>query len=324
MTNNGKRTRGKKPANYRYGVPTRNGRGSVDGRRANRDATHVHSLTDPFCDAARGSRIPDDDSAPSVPVTLKTVFTLGTDATGSAALKIRPQPSSTMAPASAISGTTVTTWGPHTAMTDYTALAASFSQYRMVSYGVRIYPIVAPTAQSGTLRVITMPENSPTGVNLGGGMWEAVTSVALSEADVHWVGKPQGTTWKEYIPIANVSDFSHLDILLQGGPASTSTYVVEITMNMECLVVIGSIVSAVAKPGAPSNPRVLEAASKVHSKHNGHHTDGRPSMLSKMWGLAKGAILDVASQAIPYVGGSIARALGGRQRSSYPAIMDVD
>lgn len=316
---------GKKPANYKFNRPSRNPRSSIASQSLTKGVHKVCGLSDPFCEASRGSRIPDDDSSPSVPITIKSTYYAGTGGSGSAAIRVRANPSACFSLATAISGTNVTTWGGHTAMIDYAAVATSFSKYRMVSFGVRIYPVVAPTAQSGSLRVITSPELTPTPIDLGGGLWEAIDTVAFSEADVYWVGKPSGTTWKEYVDIAGEAPYTHCNAVLYGGPASTAiVYAIEVVMNMECLVEVGAVVSGLAKPGEPSNPQIMQAASRVHASHNGHHTQGRPTMVQRMFGFAKNALLDVAASALPYVGGAVQRFLGGGRRTSYPMIRDVD
>jgi len=298
--------KGSKPANYKYNVPTKQGRGgiSLKGMSTNK----VEALTNPFHDAARGTRIPDDDSAPSVPVTLRSTFTVGTSAAGETAFTIAPVIIDCFRSASTMSGPTVTTWGSGFAMNDYAATAAAFSKYRIVSLGVRVFPITRPTEQGGAIRIITTPEKLPNGVILDGGFWETVNNVAVSQADVHWIAKPQGTTWKEYVDIDSLAaNYNNLAVLIYGAQGSvTNAFSVEVTFNLECLVELGSVVGSLAKPGRASDPKLLQTASVVHSKHHGVHTDGAPSMFQRLGSFAREALLDVASSAIPFIGSSVA------------------
>jgi len=208
-------------------------------------------------------------------------------------------------------------------MVDYTAVAAQFQQYRLVSMGVRVYPIMAPTSQSGTMRAITSPSKTVNGDDLAGGFWDSVINVPVSDADVHFIAKPKGTTWKQYDTLATEASFNTFTVLIKGAAVSlTNGFTVEVVMNMECLVKIGTIVSSIATPGEDSSPATLQAAAKVHGKHTGVHTGGQPSMFRTLGNFAKEALLDVAANAIPFVGRSVAGLFRSPRRPQ--TIMDVD
>lgn len=324
MAKNGKRNnqrRGKKSANLRYSVPSRNVRSSVGGIDK-RDHEAVCSLSNPFCAAARGARIPDDDSTPSIPVTIKDTWHLDSDAGGKLAFQIMPRLNDMRKKALTFTGASVATWDSWLDIQDYTVLETNFSQYRIVSFGVRVYSSLAPTNQSGVVRMVTVNEPLPGSASFDGGLWQEITTAPVSECDQYWISKPKGVDWKKYRDISSTdNDYTSLGAYVFGLPASTSNAItVELTINLEFAVKLDTIGSTIAKPGAPSKPHVLAAASSVHAKHNGHH-ENKPSFWQRMGNFAKNAILETAANAIPFVGQSVARLIGGKS-GRMPAIMD--
>jgi hypothetical protein len=220
--------------------------------------------------------------------------------------------------------TQVNTFDPWQPLVDASNVIANTKQWRLVSMGVRFYSSAPPTAQSGVVRVVTSPMNATTlPVNLAGGFWQSVDNFAISQSDVHVVLRPQGTTWKEYVETNTLADYDKCMFLVQGADPAYKVHV-EITMNIEILPLIGSITGALAKPGEPSHPQVLQAASRVHAKHDGIHKSSS-SLFSTLGNLAKNALIDVASSAIPFVGNTIGnyfRPQGGLMRTRYPRIHD--
>lgn len=313
---------GKKSANLKYSVPTKNTKGGIypNGALGNdRLMERVCALTNPFCPEARGSKIPDDDSAYSIPCTMTSTFEVTTDANGDAAFSMQPALASVFK-TSPVTGTTATAWTGAAAMKDYTALLASADQYRIVSMGVRVYSVLAPTNQSGYCRIMTAPEAFADGVDLDGGLWEAVETYPVSELDCHVVLKPQGNEWKQYIDTPTAANYNYVAAIVKGAAASSTAFIVEITIHIEFLVNIGNITASIATPGAPSSPQALAAASRVHASHKGIHNTSTPTLGSKLLGFAKNALLDVAATAIPFIGNSVANLF--RPKRSYPMIVD--
>lgn len=328
-----KRSGGKKSANYTYGTPSGNARSSVGNYSSvqrSESIGRVHrtlvGITNPFSDASRGSRIPDDDAAPSIPITMKAAVSFNpTQGPNGDQIAVLVQPGLDLtyrqsATFNALKDTEVATWDVWQALGDAPAVIANAKQWRLVSMGVRFYSSAPPTAQGGVVRVVTSPMNPGSNVDIAGGFWQSVDNFAISQSDVHVVLKPQGTTWKEYNETNVIADYDKVIFLVQGASSVHKVHV-EITMNMEILPLIGSITGSLAKPGEPSNPHVLQAASRVHSGHDGIHKSA-PSMFSKLGSLAKNALIDVASSAIPFVGNALGNYFKRPSASSYPMIVD--
>jgi hypothetical protein len=313
---------GKKSANLRYGVPSKAIKGGIYPNGGNKGFEQVCALTNPFCPAARGAKIPDDDSAPSIPATFVSTFEVMSNGAGDAGFEIDPSMSEVFRTASTISGTDISAWNSFAAIKDYTAAAASFDQVRIVSMGVRIYSVAKPTEQQGYIRVVTLPERPGTALNVDGGLWDAVETYPISELDCHVVMKPQGNEWKTYHPVSSQNlDYNKVIAIAKAIQPSTLAFIVEITMNCECVTQYGSITGGLATGAATSNPHALSAASATHSRHKGIHNGSTTSVMSKLGGFAKSALLDVAASAIPFIGNSVANMFRPKQ-SRYPMIVD--
>jgi hypothetical protein len=252
---------------------------------------------------------------------LTSTFEVDTNANGDAAFIVAPNIQNLFYLGTAIAGTNVTTWGAAASAKDWTAFSPMADQARIVSMGVRVYSTLSPTEQSGYCRIVTSPELPSPGVNIDGGLWEAVQTYPMSELDAHVVLRPQGVEWKVYHPITSNLDYNCVAAIVKGSAASKTALIVEITINLECLVNIGQLAGGLATPGKPSDPHALSAASRVHARHKGIHNGSTQSVGTKLLGFVKDAALDVAATAIPYFGNSIAKMFRGPR---YPTIMEVD
>jgi hypothetical protein len=307
-------------AKLNYAVPTRNQRGSTSSIVSKALYNQVCALTNPFCPEAKGSRIPDDDSAPSLPVTLKGMWTFDTTTGGDFAIAIQPSIENTVKSATAISGNTITTWGDYGSFGDATTVTNNAAKYRIVSFGARVYSTLAPTNKSGWMKVMTSSSDTSNGFVFSGGFYDEVQALPVAVDDMHWISKPSGTTWKEYIDMDKTAAYTYLTVLGKGLPqGATSAVVVEVVMNIEALVDFKSLAAAASTPGIPHNPTAMQAASRTHAKHKGVHSG--PSVMSTLGDMAKSAIGEVARMAIPYVGGFIGDFIKGRsRRNRVPAI----
>lgn len=226
----------------------------------------VHSLANPFSASARGSKIPDSDSTKSVPISIVSRRSMASDAAGKIGVHIAPKLSECTSFGTTITGSVITTIGTAGPLPDYTALAAQFSSYRIVSWGVKVYSTLAPTNQSGYFTCITDPTFS-SGFDTASSFFEETLTFPLSETSVQWVSKPVGNQYRDYIPIANQASWDHLFIYMDGMPASTSGAMqVEIYFNLECQVSLGSLSSAIATPSAEHKPHILAASAAVLKK----------------------------------------------------------
>jgi hypothetical protein len=268
---NGKRT-GPKKIQYTTGRPTQNVRSSVGFASSQSDIKHVHAITNPFSDEARGSKIPDDDSSKSIPMTLWDIHTFSATGTNFAC-GIQPALRNNIYTALTIVSSTVTAWNPGQDITDYSALSSAIHQFRIVSWGVRVFSTLAPTDQSGYFRIITLPEsNFGSALNYGSTFFEEVKAYPLSDTTVHWISKPIGTAWKEYKDVSATMDWDRVLVVANGLPSGASGAItVEVVYNIEVQPNIGSITGSLATPALEHKPHVLTAAANTLAKHAGSH-----------------------------------------------------
>lgn len=296
----GRRTR----ARLTYADPTRNQRGSVNSKTAN----DVEGLTNPWAESARGSKIPDEDCSAGQAVTLVWTHTHDSDANGRSAVAVNAALKYTMNLGATMTADQITTWnGTPVSFPDYGTLTNSFSLYRIVSWGVRVYPLLAPTNQSGYFRVVTVADaaaqaTAPLVVNSS--FHKEVRTYPVANADIHWVSAPVGNGWKEYIgPGTNVVDnpgetlpWETLIVFADGLPASTSAaYAVEVIMHIECKSDLTNIAAAMATPAAHHQPHTLAATSAVRVAQPTHN--GPTSVLGRWFKRAARQALSTAGRA---------------------------
>jgi len=298
---------GHQSANLRYAKPTPNGRGAINATNKVRgDVVHTCSITDPWCPHATGAKLPDSDSSRSVPITLKFMLPASTDANGAFAKTISPSLAAHFTGSTTITGGAVTVWGAATSVSDYAAIAAEFASYRIVSMGVRVYSVLAPTAQSGFIRFITNP-HPVTGAayTYTGGLHESLSQYATAGCDAHWVAKPVGADYLTYVDIAARPSWDELIVIGEGLPASTSgACQFEVVMHLECQIDIGGIGSLIASPAALSKPRILAASGAVHNAIGGVINDTTEAVTTKISKMAKNAVSEVAADILPFLKGA--------------------
>lgn len=292
-----------------YGVPLQRP-ASVVG--AAKHLPGVDALVNPWSDAAKGSKIPDDDATLSVPATVRSIFTIATNSHGEALFALQAQPDRYPGYECTTVSSGNTTGSPTVnalTNTDYAAWSAQFNEFRVVSWGVRVYSNLPATEAQGTLKFMTISEQSgyfPSNRDFSGTLFQEVENFPVYNSDVYWVSTPLGVGWKDYIPMQSVASWTSCVVHASGLPASKgSALVVEVVYNVEFSVDLNSIASRIATPAAVHNPMVLAAASKVNTAKSTHSS--RESMFSTLAGLAKNALLDVAEMYLPNVVASVPR-----------------
>lgn len=287
---------GRIKANLTYADTQGDGRNSVGGvGKLDSHASYAHALINPFSADSRGVKLPDDDSTRSVPITLKYTENINVTAGGYVGFQVRPTLADPVKKAATFLSTEISTWQTATANPDYAAIAAQFSEYRIVSWGVRVTPLVAPTDQSGFYRLITSPESPASALfHTTGGFYEEVEDFPTANSDVYWVSKPKGSTYKQYIPIADSADWEYLVMFGAGWKASANGAVrIEVVFNIECQMKIGSISGSLATPAADHHPLVLTAVD--HSRNKIKNAHKGQSFFSKMTSMAKRGIVSAVS-----------------------------
>lgn len=274
---NGKKKQNPKaqrPAKLVYNAPT-SGRATIGGLGGSA-LKNAKGLCDPFSPDARGAKIPDDNGSKSVAISLLGRHTLTADAAGRAASLVNPSLREHSWGPATFTATTVTlaSMATATAISDYTAFSTAVDEYRVVSWGVRIYSTDAPLNQAGEIAVITLPEEPPTysGATVAdtGSLFENISRFPVAGANVHWISKPVGVAWKEYRNVNLYPSYESV-LLVVRGAAAGQTFTVETFINVEAQPKLASLTAVISTKAADHHPTALAAGVNVHNKHRGAH-----------------------------------------------------
>lgn len=304
----------KAPVQMHFGVPITPSR--PQPRRISPSlVSDVCSLTDPFCPHAAGARLPDTNSTKTIGLAIRHKQIVSVDANGKAALLVRASLTNCFTAHTTITGTAVTTWATATGVTDETAYTDNLHDYRVVSFGVRCFPVQAPTAQQGAVRMITVSDNAPAnGYDAGGNLHEAVNDFPLAAPELLWASKPHGNRAAEFnTTSSSATAWDSLVIFVDGATQSAGTDVlaVELYLNIEATPNLGVIGAGLTTPSPASKPALLHARDKVMQDTGG-------AWMSSVWDFGKrvmsSAATSLANVAVDMIPGFVGGALRGGRR----------
>jgi len=310
-----------------YSRPTQDSRSGIGQKAPTGHLAQTHALTHPWSKAARGSKIPDDDSTRSVSYQQRFTVPIPVVTGGFGGCIVRPNPTSgTVWTAATADATGILTWsGPFTDP-DVAQITAAADTYRIVSFGVRVYSLLAPTAQSGYIKVMTTPSIVSTAAPFltSGGLFERVETFPTANSDIHWISSPVGTTWKEYLPIGTIASYENVAIYLAGLPVSSTAMQLELIYNLELQAKPGDLTSALATNALAHNPTALAAASHVHAKKVTPLNASTTTVGSMLKRMAVQGLHSVASYMLPVGGDILSRAIFGSGRKQHNRLGNIE
>jgi len=303
--NNGK-LRNSKKYNFRTGAPTLNPKAGLS-LHANslRDEHEVHALSNPFCAEARGSKIPDENNSRSIAISLVQRKSLVSSASGLLCTNVRGGLEDYERTATSLTGTVATTFSACVPVTDFTAIDAVIDEYRIVSWGVKIFPTVEPTSQSGYFQLITIPPTSTStatldGFDSGSSLFEEIRNFPTTDTTAQWISKPIGNEWKNYNVTTTTPSWDELVIFAAGLPASRTCFTIEVYYNIEAQVKFGSITASTATPAAMYKPAIMAAVGHVGRRASGAKTHNEFRQSIGHW--VKQGLLYAGKAGIQYLG----------------------
>jgi hypothetical protein len=284
----------KNRARYSFPNPSKSGRNTVCTRALKNHLRYTHAIVNPFSADARGVKLPDDDSARSVGIQLKWAVSANSTSGGFVGVAFKPDLSAMRVKASTLDADEVSTWQSSDTSPDYTSLSTTFSKYRIISWGIRIIPLVAPTDQSGYIRVITSHQD-PSGSTpypTAGGFHDEVHDYPVANSDVHWVSKPVGNTFKNYIDIGDTASWQYVTVVGAGWPASyTSAVRIEVVYNVEAQMEFGQITGALSTRAANHQPRIMAAVDHTRNMIANSVSTSTENFTKGIWDTAKRGIV---------------------------------
>lgn len=275
----------------------------------------VTGLTNPFSQEAVGAKIPDDDSTPAFTAQVRCFHVMSSDANGHAAVSLSPNALRYNGRSLILDASGVATATSNIENPDHAAYVAQTDQYRIVSWGYRVYSILPGLTAQGTVRLITTDEIPTIGFDIFSNLYSEIHPEAVSSLDAYWTSRPTGVQWKSYIGNESFAAWTYGVVTGSGLPPSSDCFQIEVVYNVEIVPLFGQIGTTLATPAATSSPTALAAASQVHSKKKAAHTH-RASLFSQIGSLAREALLDVAATYVPVLGNMAKNALMPRRSTT--------
>lgn len=263
----------------------------------------VCGLTDPFCDHAISAKYPDDASTRTLPWMYRGLSTMNGSSAGDACRLYVPQ----LAYRPFVNYST----GALPVVTSFADAPSnnqvpdSATQYRIVSWGLRLRNITAPLSSSGIVHVRFwgMEEGGPFvgDTNVAAYNNTGALDIALQDChDLCIIGKhssqmPQ-TMYNvdgdsSVIQYWTAKGFTGITVYLDGVPADTPVLSIEHIIHYELVFSNVSGMSSLATPSPPFNPIITTAAAHVTSTMENAFASGLRSVGNYVVSRAKTALL---------------------------------
>lgn len=238
----------------------------------------VAGLTDPFCETARGARIPDQGASRTVTECVQFMIPIITDAAGNGALAFQPNPKfPVMLATSYDSGTSAFTLGAN--FEEVTSNTASAPRGRIVTYGIRIISLLSATNASGQIILAKTSQVLPGGDLIVNPQHYSEFEPFPLEHGGEWcaVAHPRGSEysdWSDFKGTTSSAPFGEdqldcLVVMVLGSQNAQSVVSVELTMNTEFVVLDSSTMAQYARDQPVYSPQLQVAANHVQSNHSG-------------------------------------------------------
>jgi len=238
----------------------------------------VCSRTDPFCDAAFGSKWPDESNARSISLPARAKLQIGTDGSGYGSMLFLPGLTQFYANPSAIVAGVVTF---ALAMNGISPLGTTPNNYRIVSYGLKVRGVGAPLNATGMLRIRGFGQT--TGVDMGAIDMRTYNSDYQYDVPMHDVGEvlvvgkqinatagffttPVLTNPSTSVTTWVSPGWGGVMISIDGGQASQTTLLdIELICHYEFIFPDSDSLQQLAVPTPPFNPTLSAAIAEVKS-----------------------------------------------------------
>lgn len=269
----------------------------------------VCSISDPFCEAAVGSKWHDDAANKTMPYAARSLGVVQSNPAGEGAVLVVPGFKYQLAIGAAAGGV-----GTFTGTTSAIPFTFTPSGYRLVSWGLTLKRVTAPLTSSGIVRIRGLS-------NINGSALGTINSnlfndfhfdIPLQDCDDvaiigrrlnethHFFRSPAETNASNAITDWVAPGWAPLLVYVAGVPASSDILQVEYFFNYELIWDDGDSMSLMTTPSPPSNPMLATASSKVTQSIGNVFTKGVKQV--------ENAVIKAASS---YIGSLIGGAIGG-------------
>jgi hypothetical protein len=206
--------------------------------------------------------------------------------------------------ASTFTGNAAATWTAWSPTPEYGNMTSYFTDYRVVSYGVRIFGMTNATQSAGIVTVGTTT-GLDTSVASSNQFVDSVR-VSLADCDVHWTGKFNGTS-QEFIPIGSLNpDWDVCNIMVTNATNTILPLGVELIINYELIPIWDTLMVSMATPPHPANPILATAIANARSYGTQIMNAGTEIVSKRLQDMAKNSLMAVGNY---YTGGQMTNLL---------------
>lgn len=217
----------------------------------------VEMQTNPFVSGANCKRM-DKCSLNTVAYQSRFRKTVTTDANGKAAHLIIAAADNTFG-STTITGSSGGAWS-YVDDPSQASLATAFADLRVVSAGIRVYSIVAPTAASGVVGIIGsryMPDST---LDISSLNYPRVLVKSLYEYD-NYATFQRLNEADGFVGVGSAAtDYETLTVFIDGGPVSSDVAVIEVVLNYELIPIADNFLARLATPSAKHVPQIESMA----------------------------------------------------------------
>ncbi len=295
----------------------------------------VCAITNPFCEASRESKWPDQSSGRTLAIPVRMRYNLTTDSDGRAGVVFTPRYSAGILPGTVNSSGEfflVSGAAPDTiVVASYAPVFAGADQFRVVSAGVRVTPVTSAMNSQGIVNMIELPPADSgydyNNVQTANKNYPSYESLPLKAQDsLYGIMRPNGATAREFrdtydagdTPISNFSsgDWTSLLIAVEGGAPTTTVAVLDLFLNFEITLGTADPLGYIITRAPRANIQLTQLSNDVSQEvaiYRGTDRSVDESFLSKAWNYARSAGLFLKDNAgsIANVGMAIVNARAG-------------
>jgi len=302
----------KKGTNYSKGTKPQ-GKQGVPGSIKQKHVTAACSILNPFCVVAKGAKRPDGFGMSTMGIQLRSVYNIGTGATGVCGNMFIPGVTFVGAIANSFASPNYTVNAAWSATVNAGLVTTHAKELRIVSWGVTFRVITSATTSGGYALISSIAnpvvgQVIPTGTLTFG---ETQTVNLSSGKEFSFVGKPIGATAHHFRPLAEfTSTMSNLDwsccwIELAGASASTNVLLAEVVYNVEFTLSEGSTTSlgSMLPPPKPVNTIAVHTQTAVQAKMPAIVQGGLDKLESTVKNMASTALDDILQGGMAFMAG---------------------
>lgn len=319
----------------------------------NRDAVgmavahDVCAITNPFCDASKGSKWPDQSAGQTLAVPVRMRYNLTTDAAGRTGAMFTSAYPGGILPGS-VNAFGEWNWNIDGLNRDIQGYLPAFTggleSYRIVSAGVRVTPVTSAMNSQGVINMIEVPPcddwNDYATVAATLKNFPSYETLPLKSHDsIYGIMRPNGPESRTFVPIQPVADivptgtFSTNDwtsilVVVEGGAPASTVAIVDVYVNIELVFSDNNALGYITTRAPHSSPVLTDTSAQLirgNAIMRGTDDTVDDSFLRRAYAALKGAgsFVKTNGRDILLLGQAAAHAYSGNAMGAGGALMQL-